>query len=89
MYKNQKLNLKRLSKRKKIRCSRIHWSDYNVTSNNIVKSITRIKDDTKKVSEFLFKVCDICEKNINKINQDNDILKPNKIQLTAFNSKFL
>lgn len=63
-------------------------SSYNVTSNNIVKSITRIKDDTKKVSEFLFKVCDICEKNINKINQDNDVLRPIKIQLTGFNSEF-
>lgn len=63
-------------------------SSYNVTSNNIVKSMTHIIDETTKTNEFLFKVCDICEKNIALINMDDNVLRPNKLQIIGFNSEF-
>ncbi len=58
----------------------------NKNAISIVNSITELKDN--KTAIFLIKVCDLCEKEIQAINNDNNILRPDKVQLVGFNSQF-
>lgn len=60
----------------------------NANAISIVNSITHITNLSSKTSQFLFKACDICEKNINTIQQDNTFNTSTKTQLIGFNSEF-
>jgi hypothetical protein len=60
----------------------------NANAISIVKSITHITDPSSKRSQFLFKICMICEKNIKLIQQDNTFNTPTKNELVGFNSQF-
>lgn len=53
-----------------------------------VNSITRIQNAKSNTSQFLYKICDICEKNINAIKQDSNFSKLNITQIIGFNSEF-
>lgn len=58
----------------------------NEAVSDIVNSITKLKNN--KIGIFLLKVCDLCEKQIKEISNDNNILRPDKIQILGFNSQF-
>lgn len=60
----------------------------NAKAISIVNSVTHITKPSLKTSQFLFKVCDICEKNINAIQQDNTFNTATKTQILGFNSEF-
>ncbi len=61
-------------------------NQYNKNASDIVNSLTKIKNN--KIGQFLVQICDICEKQINLINGDDNVMREDKIQLTGFNSQF-
>lgn len=61
-------------------------NQYNNDAAAIVNSVTKIKNN--KLGQFLVQVCDICEKQTNAINSDDNVMRDDKIQITGFNSQF-
>ncbi len=61
-------------------------NQYNKNASDIVNSVTKITNN--KIGQFLVQICDICEKQIEQINKDDNVIRNVKIQLTGFNSQF-
>lgn len=65
-----------------------NWNanQYNKDAINIVNSVTKITNN--KYGQFLVQVCDICENQINNINNNINITPLIKTQIIGYNSEF-
>lgn len=61
-------------------------NQYDNNAINIVNSVTKLTNN--KIGQFLVQICYICERQIELINNDDNIMREDKIQITGFNSQF-
>jgi hypothetical protein len=59
---------------------------YNKNASDIVNALTKIENNKK--AQFLVQVCDICEKQLLAITNDENIHRQYKTQLKGLNSQF-
>lgn len=61
-------------------------NQYDKNASDIVNSVTKFTNN--KITQFLVQICYICEKQIELINNDDNVMREDKIQITGFNSQF-